>query len=170
VGEHRSGFHHPVDHGLAAFAAQQVGDFRQAVGQDAAEPQQAGATAGNAEAGPPGGRRPGPVDRGRDLVGPGDRDSGDLLTGDRVGGDQQTMLDGGQTGSVCCGHDSLPDLDGTPRTVREAGGSAASMPASRSVMSMLARELLATMAAPLVVSDGWILEDDQPQRKEQNLD
>jgi hypothetical protein len=35
------------------------------------------------------------------------------------------------------------------------------MPASRSVMSMLARELLATMAASPAVSDGRILEDDQ---------
>jgi hypothetical protein len=98
VGEDRGGFCHPVDHGFAAFAVQQVGDFRHAVGQDAAEPQQAGAAAGKAEVGPPGGRRPGPLDRGRGDVGPGDRSSGDLLAGDRVGGDQQTVLDARQTG------------------------------------------------------------------------
>jgi hypothetical protein len=73
VGEHRGGLAHPVDHGFAALAVQQLGQLRHAVGQEAAEPQQAGAAAGNAEPGPPGGGRPGPFDRGRDVVGPGDR-------------------------------------------------------------------------------------------------
>ena len=81
MGEECGGLNHPVDHGLAAFAAQQVGDFRHPVGQDAAEPQQADAAAGKAEAGPPGGRRPGPVDRGRDVIGPGDRNPGDRFAG-----------------------------------------------------------------------------------------
>jgi hypothetical protein len=116
VGENRGGLAHPVDHGFAAFAVQQVGDFRHAVGQDAAEPQQAGAAAGKAEAGPPGGRRPGPLDRGRDDVGPGDRSSGDLLAGDRVGGDRQTVLDARRTGGVGCGHDQAPGGDGWFRT------------------------------------------------------